>query len=423
MNRFLYVSLITVITIIGFAMYTRHDLGSISIQFADFKLQMNLLVFGAALLSSLFIVLLVIRSLQFLKSCFSWLFSQRKNRLQQKARAQLKQGLLEHIEGKFSQAEKTLLGHIHHSDNPLLAYLTAAQSAHKSGAPDRRDNYLRKARELSPEAEIAIGLTQARLQREHDQNEQALATLKQLNRHAPGHFSVLQLLAGTYHKLEAWDSLQQLMPELKKYGQLSAENILDYEIAITHGHLNQLTRQGEIKGLEDGWNQIARPLQNLPAITEYYACCLIELGNPGKAENVLRLYLDKNWHDSTITLYSELDVPVDNKTLDMVESWLKAHPQNPYLLLALGKICLNLSLWGKARTYFEACIAIQPLPETYLKLARLLEKQMRDSEAAAEYYRQGLHLLVGNNNEAILETSTRPVQPETEKPLLIIVQK
>jgi len=269
MNRFLYVSLITVITVIGFTMYNHHDLGSISVQFASFNFETNLVVLGAAILSALFVVVLIIKIFRLFRSFLNTLFGQRKPRLQRKVRAQLKQGLLEHMEGKFVQAEKTLLSHIHHSENPLLAYMTAANAAHNSGAPERRDNYLRKALESSPEAELAIGITQAQLQLEHHQNEQALATLQQLHHHTPGHFFILQLLASTYLTLEDWHKLSQLMPELKKHGQLSAENILQYEIAITRGQLSNITRSNDPAMLQDTWQKsvnhysICPPLLNI----------------------------------------------------------------------------------------------------------------------------------------------------------------
>jgi len=423
MNRFLYISLITLITVIGFTMYNHHDLGSISIQFASFNFETNLVVLGAAILSALFVAVLIIKIFHLFRSFLNTLFGQRKNRQQRKARSALKQGLLEYMEGKFVQAEKTLISHIHHSENPLLAYMTAANAAHNSGAPERRDNYLRKAHEVSPEAELAIGITQAQLQREHHQNEQALATLQQLNHHTPGHFFILQLLASTCLTLEDWDKLSQLLPELKKHGQLSAENILQYEISVTRGQLSHLTRNNDLAMVQNHWQKINKSLQNLPVIIEHYARCLIELHDTTGAEKVLRNYLKNNWHDSTIKLYAKIDAPANNKILDTVEKWLKVHPQNIYLLQAAGKICLSLSLWGKARNYFEACLAVRPLPETFLQLARLLEEKMHDTETAANYYRQGLNLLVGNDKQAPVNTVLQSALANDDTPVLKIVKR
>ncbi len=412
MNRFFYVVLITAITIAGFTMYSHHDTGYISIGFANFSFKTNLLIFGAALLSALFLLTLLIKFFRAIKSAYQYIFTQRKNRLQLKAKSLFNQSIIEYTEGKFEQAEKTLLNQVVNSENILLTYLTAAKAAQHQGSLDRRDDYLRRAFDTSPEAAIAIGITQAQLQLEQFQNEQALATLQRLHQKKPEQPFILQLLVETYERLEDWDNLFLILPELKKQGQLSSDKILDCEISICHGRLNNLTKQADFPQLQDYWLQLENYLKKRADIIEHYARCLIQLNLIAKAEKELRLSLNKNWSESTIKLYSEIDVQVDNKVLDMVETWLNNHQQNTYLLLALGNICLNLSLWGKTKNYLEASIAIKALPETYLRLAQLLEEHMNDTDAA-DYYRQGLLLLVENYNEqhfqpSVLTSSTTP---------------
>ncbi len=405
MNRFLYVALVTFITIACFSMYINRDIGSISIEFVDFSFQTNFLVFGAALLSSLFALLLIHRGYLILKSLYNYVFKQRAQRQHIKANSLLKQALIEYDEGRYDEAEKNSLSHVSHCDNPLLAYLTAARAAQHQGAPDRRDNYLRKALENSPDAEIAIGITQARLQLQQGQREQALATLQQLHGISPYHAFVLKLLADTYLQLEDWDALQELLPLLQKHSQLSAELLRHYEVSVCRGHLLTITGKGDSSALNTYWQEMPKHLVKIPELIEHYSRCLITLNETVLAEEKLRQFIDKEWHDSTIELYSELDLSVDNKTLEVLESWLNENQNNPYLLLSLGKACQNLALWGKSRNYFEASISVKALPESYLRLARLLEEKMDAPEAAAEYYRQGLHLLVGSNDEKNMVTS------------------
>jgi HemY protein len=169
--------------------------------------------------------------------------------------------------------------------------------------------------------------------------------------------------------------------------------------------------------LIDFWNEAPRHIKDIPRVTEKYARLLISVMAAGEAESVLRHYLDKNWHESTIILYSELDVMVDNSQLEAAEAWLEDHQQNAWLLLALGKMCISRSLWGKARNYLEASISIRPMPENYLKLARLLEEHMDEPAAAQEYYRQGLHLLAGDYGEDVLSKDF-----ERETPQLKVVK-
>ncbi len=425
MNRLLYILLISAMTIIGFSMYKQQDLGHINLSFGDLSFETNLLVFCAALLSCLFVVLVLIKTYQLIKSPFVYFVQKRKQRIKEKARLSLSQGLIEYAEGRFKQAEKILLQHVEHSENRLLVYLSAARAAQQLGAHERRDEYLHKAHIEAPDAEIAIGLTKAELQLTHDQNEQALATLTQLSEISPNHTYVLTLLANTYKHLQDWDNLKNILPALNKHSNLSAESFLCFEVIVCNGQLTNLTRETQpghsaSQALISYWTDTPQHLKSLPDVIEHYAKQLIFVDAADEAEKLLRLYLNKNWQESTIILYAELDVMVDKKQLEMVESWLKDHQQNAFLLLALGKMCNSLSLWGKAKNYLEASISINPMPQNYLRLARLLEEHMADPAAAQEYYRQGLHLLAGDYGEEVLNKDAHIFERET--PQLQIVK-
>jgi HemY protein len=425
MNRLFYILLISAVTITGFSMYKQNDLGHISFSFANFSFETNLLVFGAALLSCLFVVLLVINSYLLIKNVFVYFSKRRKQRLKEKVNLSLSQGLIKYAEGRFEQAEKILLQQVERSENRLLIYLSVARAAQQLGAHDRRDEYLYKAQVEAPDADIAIGLTKAELQLAHNQNEQALATLRQLNIITENHPYVLTLLANTYKHLQDWDNLKNILPALKKHSNLSTESFLGFEIMVCNGQLSKLATAAKLEhsgsqALISFWSDTPEHLKTIPDVTELYARQLIFVDAAGEAENILRLYLNQNWQESTIILYAELDVMVDSKQLEIVESWLNTHQQNAYLLLALGKMCIHRSLWGKARSYLEASITINPMPQNHLKLARLLEEHMEEAAAAQEYYRQGLHLLAGDYGEEVLNKEVHDFEHET--PQLKIVK-
>lgn len=424
-NRLIYALLITAITIAGFTMYKQNDLGHISISFAATVFETNLVVFTTLILCGLFAAFLLIISIQAVVKLFVYFGSYHRKRLHEKAQLSLSKGLIEYAEGRFRQAEKILLQYVKYSDNRLLIYLTAARAAQQLGAHDRRDDYLQKAQLDTPDANVAIGLTKAELQLAHNQNEQALATLTQLNELSPEHTYVLTLLANTYNHLQDWDGLNNILPQVKEHVNLSRESFAAFEINVCKGQLTNLGKK--IKNLNSGpqallqfWKEAPHQLKSLPNVIEHYARQLVYIDAADEAERALRQYLNKNWQESTIILYSELDFSVDNKHLEMAESWLNDHPHDAYLLLALGKICITRSLWGKARSYLEASITINPLPESYLILARLLEEFILDTDAAQEYYRQGLHLLAGHYGEEILKAET--INTEQGTPQLKIVK-
>ena len=70
-------------------------------------------------------------------------------------------------------------------------------------------------------------------------------------------------------------------------------------------------------------------------------------------------------------------------------AWLKMYGEKPELLLTLGKLCVKIQLWGKAKDYFELCLALGPNVEASLAYGHLLEELDKPEEALVKY-RDGL---------------------------------
>ncbi|MDT8451368.1 MAG: heme biosynthesis HemY N-terminal domain-containing protein [Gammaproteobacteria bacterium] len=415
MARFIILVLVAIAAIFGFTLFKMQDTGFINIRLGDFQYETNFLMAGAALLAGILALLILFKIISLLHKFIVYFGTQRKERLMEKARVALSQGLIELAEGRFKEAEKLLLKQIQFSDNPLLAYLSAARAAQRQGEHERRDEYLRMAHEANPDAEIAIGLTKAELQLDHEQYEQALANLQHLYTLSPRHAYVIRLLLKTYRHLADWYNLQHLLPELKKQKLLSHEELHALELESWHGLLDEKAQNNDTAALTALWNHIPDSFRTDAGLVQHYAQLLIELNELDQAEQVLRHTLDRHWSEALIVLYSQLDTAIDNRQLEQIESWCHQHPHNAHLLLALGKRCLNKKLWGKARAHLEASLAIHPMPETYLKLAQLLEQHMDDAEQAQHYYRRGLECLVGAPHHEDEQGHTEISVPELEK--------
>ncbi|MFU8798282.1 MAG: heme biosynthesis protein HemY [Gammaproteobacteria bacterium] len=286
-------------------------------------------------------------------------------------------GLIELAEGRWGEGEGKLLRAAKNSETPLINYLAAARAAQELGAYDRRDEYLRLAHDTTPDAEIAIGIVQAELQIQRQQFEQALATLTHIREIVPHHTVVLKLLKDLYFQLRDWKNLAQLLPSLRKYK------------AIPALEADELEHRTWLALLPDAWEQVPRPLQRSPRLLNRYIPSLIERGAHAEAEHLLHDNVKKNWDTDLVRWYG-LTIGADAaKQLNMAEQWLKQHPQDPVLLLTLGRLCVRNQLWGKARSYLESSLALDPQPETYRELGMLLD-QLGDAATATEYYKQGL---------------------------------
>ena len=91
------------------------------------------------------------------------------------------------------------------------------------------------------------------------------------------------------------------------------------------------------------------------------------------AEKALREAIEETHDAAAIRLYGELGMPGPLLPLERAESWLRAKPEDPDLLLTCARLCLRAELFGKARSYLEASLARRPNPQASLLLADLLE--------------------------------------------------
>lgn len=335
-----------------------------------------------------------------------------------RARNNLKRGLIELAEGNWAAAEKRLLKHADDSETPLLNHLAAARAAQQQGAHERRDHYLRLAHQGMPDADIAVGLTQAELQIAHRQMEQALATLTHLRTLAPRHGYVLKMLMHLYERLQDWEHLRDLLPELRKRGVLEDAAADQLEVRLHCELLAQAARGRDAEMLRDAWNRVPRRLLHNSDLVFAYATQLHVLGDDVAAEDLLRITLKKTWDDRLVDLYGRLKGDV-MRQLNSGEEWLRSHDRNPVLLLALGRLAMRNSLWGKARGYLEAGIGVAPTVESYQLLGALAE-QLNDSGLATQCYREGMLLATGGK-AIVVATGASADAGNDELPQLIEV--
>jgi HemY protein len=326
----------------------------------------------------------------------------KKERGARRARRALTKGLVELSEGNWKAAEKSLMRHIQGSDTPLLNYLAAAKAAQQQGAHERRNRYLKLAHQSTPSADVAVGLTQAELQLSHEQLEQALATLKHLQGIAPHHAYVLNLLKDLYLRLEDWSQLQRLLPELGKRKVIEGEDLRALETLVYRKILERAELDPDPERLVLIWGGIPKKIRKEGELIADYAQRLMERERGELAEPLLRESLQQQWDERLAEIYGRVEGEDSAKQLAAAESWLKKRPENPVLLLTLGRLSLRNQLWGKARSYLEASIGAIPSAEAYRELAQLLER-LGEKEAAMEYYRAGLELTSGGVGEEELE--------------------
>ncbi|MFL1407595.1 heme biosynthesis HemY N-terminal domain-containing protein [Marinobacter sp. M1N3S26] len=395
MIRLAIILVVALLIGLGLSQGLHYDLGYIRVSLGNYLIETNFWV-GLVLLVALVLVLLaaiwfIRRLTQQTGIMANWLARGQQRR----ARRRTTEGLLALAEGNWPQARKKLEASAEQADTPLINYLAAAQAASESGDHDDVDELLRKAFESTPGSDLAVGITQAQLQLNANRLEQSLATLVRLRKQAPHHPFVLKLLKNVYVRLEDWRELSRLLPELRKR-QLGDSSELDrLERTAWHKLLHRAADECQRQGNQDMtpltrlWDELPGSMRRDEHTIRVYAELLARAGDEDQAETLLRKVLRNHWSDELIRLYGRICGAKPDEQLLAAERWLQDRPNNPDLLLALGRLSLRNELWGKAREYFETSLHLRRNQETLAELSRL-NAHMGDEEASMRLLMQGL---------------------------------
>lgn len=322
------------------------------------------------------------------------------SRLHRNRRVRLasEQGMLDLAEGRWARAQRQLTRAAEADSQPLMFYLGAARAANKLGQHEQSDALLEQALNRQPQAELAIALTHAELQRSRGDMDAALDTLQAMHERHPGHHLVLRQLQRLYLQRQDWSALLGLLPELRKEKALPAAELDELERETWRGRLGEAGLAGQGQGetalqpLTQAWQQLSAPLRQEPELIAAYVEQLRRLGAQEEAEEVLRSALKRGYDSRLARFYGVLRGADPARQLQTAELWLKQHPQDPALLLTLGRLCLQNQLWGKARDYFETSLKLERHPETCAELARLLA-QLGELERSNQLLLESLGLL------------------------------
>lgn len=382
-------------TLLGIAV-ARHS-GYVLIAYDSFRYESSLWATLALLLAVVLVVLMVrfVLGLVFTSGGVVNPWS-RRNR-SRRTRLAIEQGQLDLAEGRWASAQRHLHRAAEAERQPLLYYLGAARAANELGRTEDSDNLLERALERQPQAELAIALTHAQLQVDRGDTEAALVTLQAMHERHPHNVQVLRQLQRLYQQRGDWSAVIRLLPELRKDKVLSAAELAELERRAWGENLSLAARreqddQTAQQSLERAWQQLTSAQRQEPQLVLAYAEQLRQLGAESDAEKVLRTALQREYESHLARLYGLVRGGDPARQLQTAESWLKQHPDDPSLLLTLGRLSLQNRLWGKARDYFEDSLRRQRNPEACAELARLLAG-LGDTERSNQLFQEGLGLL------------------------------
>jgi HemY protein len=316
----------------------------------------------------------------------------RLERHRKKGQRALNDGMLAYFEGRYGKAEKFADKAMDLGESPVISASLAARAAHEQRAYGRRDEYLAHAERLAPDYPVARLMTQAELLIEQRRYQEALGILKQLHELAPKHVTVQKLELKAQQQAKNWDQVLGLVAQLEKRGAIDDTQA---ELLVLNAHLENLKRKAlDADALKEYWLKVPSEYRTNGKIALTAARYFIGLGGCQVAIEIIEKSLERNWDSDLVRLYGQCLGKDVLKQIERAEKWLQTHPRDAALLLTLGSLCTRQELWGKAQSYLEASLAVEPSGEAHIALAHLLEKMNRLDDAC-KHYRKSLELTLG----------------------------
>jgi len=362
--------------------------------------------FGLVLLLAAFLVLhFVLRLLMRMSHPVSRLKVWNRRTRHRNAMKRTVRGLVALAEGRWKRAEKSLVKAADDSSTPLVNYLSAALAAHYQGRYEQADTLLKRAHLSTEGADTAVGLMQVQLMLDRQQYEEALAILTRLDRQLPNHPQVLKQLKQAYLSVNDWEGLRRLMPRLASRQLISPQERGQLELRAYKELLVHESRDpANVERIRSLWADMPDSLRGNVELIVLYAEALVRGDEEGIAERLLRHSLKEHWDSRLVLRYGLLNVD-PARQLVHAEKWLQERPNDPDLLLTLGRLALRNAYWGKAQEYFEASQRQRPSGLVCAELARLYAN-LGEHNKSQLYYRQSVELL-----DKSLPSLPQPAEP------------
>ena len=374
---------------LGLVLAIQSNVGYVQVIYPPYRLDFSLNFLIIILIASFAAVYIIIRLTLHTLRLPAYVRDFKEARRKDKGRRATEDALLAYAEGRYSRAEKLAQHALMLNEAPAVNALLAARAAQEQRAYQRRDDYLARAEKLAPDHPIARLMTKADLLIESRQAQDAMPVVQELKAIAGKHLGALRLELKAMQLSKNWDQVLQLVTQLEK--REGIEPVQAEQLRI-NAHIGNLKHKAhDTSQLTEYWSKMPAPEKANSKVALTAARYFLALGSASQTRQIIEESLAKHWDSELIELYGQCADKDVVKQIERAEAWLKDHPRDPYLLLALGRLCTRQELWGKAQNYVEASLSVESTRAAHLTLAQLLEK-MNKMDEACKHYRQSLAL-------------------------------
>lgn len=225
---------------------------------------------------------------------YGW-FSRRKRI---KAQRQTLEGLMRMNEGDYSKAEKLIGKNAKHSDEPVLNFIKAAESAQQRGDEFSANRYLIEATELAGTDSLIVEIARTRILLQQKKLPAARSSVDSLLVMTHRNKEVLKLAVDIYLQSKAYQALDKILDQIENSGLYSSAEFTALQHQVEDGLLDEKMNEESVDGLLAWWHDQPRKRRNDPYV---------------KVGLITRL-IDSNDHESAYELTLEVLKKLDNQS-------------------------------------------------------------------------------------------------------------
>jgi HemY protein len=313
------------------------------------------------------------------------------------------------LEERYREATRKLARLPKSSPLALPALVAAARCALASGHPRRAEALLDRAGRLAGGSALARSERAAMLLRAGRADE--AVRLLETEGAAASSPAARRLLALALAADGQPGKALAMLPALA--GVLPEERLAPLRRRLAEA---VLAAASERTTLAQAWDSLPTAARRDPSVLRAYLRSLVAHGAGEEAARLIEARQAEHWDPALAELYARIDALSLERRLRLAEAWLAAHPEQPRLLLALGRLCRLASLWGKGEDYLRRAIAAGAGSDAWIELAELHLGQ-DDREGAIACFRNAIALLREQGGLAAVARLRRApaTVPEPEK--------
>ena len=370
---------------VGLALAGRYGTGLVVFVVLEHTIEMSFMLFMMLFIVAFVAVYSLLRISSKIYRLPRALKAMKKERLRNKSRDALYASMRALFAGEFSEAERlariAMSAEIVHEGTRDLAAAVAAWAAHEGGNSSAAVPYLDRIRgmksgEMRDASKAYMLLAEGRA-------KDALTLLKELAVSAPKNPGVLKMKVEAEMAESAWDDVLASLGPLTRSGLMPVAAAQQIRLNAELNILKAKPANAEI--LLDAWKALQRESRYDSGIAVTVASRLMSAGSGEDAKNVIEETIDargdEGWDNALVAIYADCKGDSTLAQIERAEKWLKLHARDSVLLATLGKLCMRQALWGKAQSYLEASVALQPSLDAHMTLARLMEQIGKRDEA------------------------------------------